>query len=122
MLQERRTALISAAVTGQIEVRDLGRAAGSPAAAGLPAVNGAPRPARTACRENALHQRNAIELPNAAVHPHPLLNGRIPGVVEMKRFWRSGDPADLPENPDVAVVMDWLNRIAGSGGFEHGLS
>lgn len=92
LLQERRTALISAAVTGQIDVR-------------------ADDPDDFAI---------VLRLPPVAAKP-PLLEDRINGVPEMKRFWVSGDPADLPENPDVVVVMDWLNRMAEIGGFERPL-
>lgn len=62
-----------------------------------------------------------ITLPDPALRSCPPLENRIPGAAEMQKFWRSGDPADLPENPDVAVVMDWLNRMAAVGGFERPL-
>ncbi|MBE2283160.1 MAG: restriction endonuclease subunit S [Prosthecobacter sp.] len=88
LLQERRTALISAAVTGQIDVRGL-----------------AP-----------------ITLPAPRLHLHPSLHGPVPGAEEMQAFWRGADPADLPENPAVVVVMDWLNRMADVRGFEAALA
>lgn len=88
LLQERRTALISAAVTGQIDVRGL-----------------AP-----------------ITLPAPRLHPHPPLHGRVPGAEAMQAFWRGADPADLPENPAVVVVMDWLSRMADVRGFEPALA
>ena len=92
LLQERRTALISAAVTGQIDVR-------------------ADDPDDFAI---------VLRLPPVAAEP-PLLENRINGVPEMQRFWETCDPMDLPENPDVVVVMDWLNRMAEVGGFERSL-
>lgn len=64
----------------------------------------------------------SITLPDPARHPHPPLHGRVPGAEAMQAFWRSGDPADLPENPAVAVVMDWLNRLATPQGFEPALA
>jgi hypothetical protein len=33
----------------------------------------------------------------------------------MLRFWETGNPFDLPENPDVDVVIDWLCRLRQSG-------
>lgn len=59
-----------------------------------------------------------ITLPDPALRSCPPLDATLNGVPEMQCFWRSGDPADLPENPDVLVVMDWLNRMAAVGGFE----
>lgn len=62
-----------------------------------------------------------ITLPDPALHSCPPLEHRIPGAAKMRCFWLSGDPKDLPENPDVLVVMDWLNRMAEVGGFERSL-
>lgn len=39
------------------------------------------------------------------------------GRREMLTFWKTGNVFDLPENPDVGVVMDWLNRLR-QDGFE----
>lgn len=62
-----------------------------------------------------------ITLPDPALRSCPPLDATLNGVPEMQCFWRSGDPMDLPENPDVVVVMDWLNRMAEVGGFERSL-
>lgn len=59
-----------------------------------------------------------IELPDPALHTAPLLDDSIKGARPMWQFWRSSDPADLPEDPAVIVVMDWVNRMAAGGGFE----
>lgn len=59
-----------------------------------------------------------IKLPDPALHAAPPLANTINGVLSMRQFWRSSDPADLPEDPAVIVVMDWVNRMAAAGGFE----
>lgn len=59
-----------------------------------------------------------IELPDPALHEAPPLADTIHGAISMRQFWRSSDPADLPEDPAVIVVMDWVNRMAAAGGFE----
>ncbi|MEQ1752178.1 MAG: hypothetical protein ABL974_22345 [Prosthecobacter sp.] len=63
----------------------------------------------------------SITLPDPTLLSCPPLDVGIPGAAEMRHFWRSGDTKDLPENPDVLVVMDWLNRMAVVGGFERPL-
>lgn len=37
------------------------------------------------------------------------------GKDQMWTFWRSANPASIPDDPDVAVVMDWLCRLSKSG-------
>jgi hypothetical protein len=61
-----------------------------------------------------------IELPPPDVS-HPLLNESIAGVPEMRRFWQSGRAIDLPDDPELVVAMDWVNRIAEPFGFEQPL-
>ena len=59
-----------------------------------------------------------IELPAPTLHTSPPLEDTINGTRQMKQFWHSGDPTDLPNDPAVIVVMDWVNRMAATGGFE----
>ena len=44
----------------------------------------------------------------------------VGGRNEMLAFWRSGNAADLPEDPSTAVVMDWVTKLANDQSSDDG--
>ena len=105
---------------------DAENADGSPSALAL-AILGVYAALRSALQQEQNHPARGnsvyvplilIELPDPALHAAPTLEDAINGAISMRQFWRSSDPADLPQDPAVVVVMDWVNRMAAGGGFE----